>query len=204
MSRLIDLTDKRFGHLLVVHRSPNNTQGKTVWKCLCDCGKYKNINGDCLRRGHTKTCGCSYGRNLTQDRIHRRRKRQERCDNLNRQGLCVVCGKRDAVAGDKLRLCDICWIKSTLQRSTGSRKNWKTLRDALVSQKHCPYSGVELIIGKNASIDHKIPVSRGGTHDVNNLQWIDLHINYMKRDMTDDEFRAVIRLLYCNLENSNG
>lgn len=58
----IDMTGKRFGRLTVLrrshtHRHPN---GKTsiMWLCVCDCGQKKAINGNNLRSGITKSCGC--------------------------------------------------------------------------------------------------------------------------------------------------
>lgn len=59
--KLIDLTGKRFGHLLVLHRADTNTKWP-YWTCKCDCGNIKDVSGSCLRRGITKSCGCSLGR----------------------------------------------------------------------------------------------------------------------------------------------
>jgi len=56
--------------------------------------------------------------------------------------------------------------------------------------RRCPYSGRLLLIGDNASIDHKIPLDRGGTNDLTNLQWVDYHVNIMKWYRTDEEFLA--------------
>lgn len=55
--KLIDLTGKKFGRLLVLERAEN--RGKQVyWKCRCECGNTKEINGAKLKNGHTKSCGC--------------------------------------------------------------------------------------------------------------------------------------------------
>lgn len=53
----IDLTNKRFGKLLVLGDPKIGTRG-TIWKCLCDCGNicYK-VSSD-LVHGNTKSCGC--------------------------------------------------------------------------------------------------------------------------------------------------
>lgn len=60
MSRLIDLTGRRFGHLTVVEKTEERTrEGKIKWLCKCDCGKEKIISGKNLKSGNTKTCGCS-------------------------------------------------------------------------------------------------------------------------------------------------
>lgn len=54
---LKDLTGKKFGRLLVIERAENRGK-QTYWKCKCDCGKVKEVNGAKLKNGHTKSCGC--------------------------------------------------------------------------------------------------------------------------------------------------
>lgn len=58
MSKLIDLTGKRFGKLTVIHRAEHSDHGRANWVCKCDCGKTCVVLGNCLRRGQTKSCGC--------------------------------------------------------------------------------------------------------------------------------------------------
>lgn len=52
----IDLSGKRFGRLNVI--GPSGCGKNLKWLCLCDCGKYKDIQGSHLKTGHTKSCGC--------------------------------------------------------------------------------------------------------------------------------------------------
>lgn len=59
MSRLIDITGKRYGKLVVIHRFGTNHSGMPTWRCLCDCGKEIIIDGRNLRNGTTMSCGCS-------------------------------------------------------------------------------------------------------------------------------------------------
>lgn len=58
MATPIDLTGKRFGRLTVLERARNNKDGRTMWRCLCDCGNERIVMGKCLRNGHTSSCGC--------------------------------------------------------------------------------------------------------------------------------------------------
>jgi len=44
MGRKIDLLGQRFNRLIVLEEAGRNKQGKVLWKCLCDCGKVKNVN----------------------------------------------------------------------------------------------------------------------------------------------------------------
>ena len=59
----IDLTGMRYGHLTVL----SEAERKGYWICRCDCGNEKEIFGESLRRGLTKTCGCSMGKIISRD-----------------------------------------------------------------------------------------------------------------------------------------
>jgi hypothetical protein len=57
-----DLTNNKFGKLLVVERVENTKFGKTKWLCHCDCGKKAKVIGGNLTSGTSKSCGCSKNR----------------------------------------------------------------------------------------------------------------------------------------------
>ena len=59
---LVDLTGQRFGLWTVLRRANGIRRpgGNAYWNCQCDCGTIRNINGSLLRRGHTKSCRCSF------------------------------------------------------------------------------------------------------------------------------------------------
>lgn len=65
MGRLIDLTGRRFGKLVVIERAENDTDKKPKWLCLCDCKNTKVIKGHSLLSGATNSCGCLYLDDLT-------------------------------------------------------------------------------------------------------------------------------------------
>ena len=54
-----DILGQRFGKLVVIEALPSNTNGDSVWKCQCNCGKIVEILGKALRSGNTKSCGCT-------------------------------------------------------------------------------------------------------------------------------------------------
>lgn len=62
MAQPIDLTEKRFGRLLVINREKNyiNSSGRTIikWLCRCDCGNEVIVATGELKSGDTKSCGC--------------------------------------------------------------------------------------------------------------------------------------------------
>lgn len=66
MARLIDLTGRRYGALVVLGRAPTPPGASTEahWLCRCDCGREVVRRSANLRdRGHRHpTCGCNTGR----------------------------------------------------------------------------------------------------------------------------------------------
>lgn len=63
MAIKIDITDKRFGKLLVIKQSDQrNSSNDILWECICDCGNKKSITSGSLRHGSSKSCGCMQGR----------------------------------------------------------------------------------------------------------------------------------------------
>lgn len=57
--RLVDLTGKRYGRLVVLERAANRNR-KTFWRCRCDCGNAAEVASDALKatRKPTRSCGC--------------------------------------------------------------------------------------------------------------------------------------------------
>lgn len=54
----IDLTNQRFGRLVVLYESAIKKQNRVTWHCVCDCGKECDITSHNLRNGNTTSCGC--------------------------------------------------------------------------------------------------------------------------------------------------
>lgn len=59
MGKLIDLTDQRFGRLVVIERQGQANSGHAEWLCKCDCGKEVIVSSNALRSSRgTRSCGC--------------------------------------------------------------------------------------------------------------------------------------------------
>jgi hypothetical protein len=109
MNKLIDLTGKRFGKLVVIEKvnKPTNLIGhNTYWLCKCDCGREKIILGASLRNNKTLSCGCkglSYGEHSSNQLLYTYKKGAEKRNivfELTKkqfleltQGICFYCGK---------------------------------------------------------------------------------------------------------------
>lgn len=94
MGILRDLAGQRFGRLVVLERSGSNKHKRATWKCVCDCGKFRVIEGCSLTSGNTTSCGC-YPKEILINRSTRHglvdtpthnawSGMRERCSNSNR------------------------------------------------------------------------------------------------------------------------
>lgn len=89
MPKLIDMTGKKCGRLLVVERDVSRKD--TYWICRCDCGNMTSVRGKYLRNGRTMSCGCLHREQLllrskTHEKSHTRIYRiwsdmRSRCNN---------------------------------------------------------------------------------------------------------------------------
>ena len=109
---LIDLTGKKFGKLTVIEKDIKRSHGSVFWICQCDCGTIKSINGACLRRGDTKSCGCDHhgfskldllGRKFGKLIVIKESTPKQNVASNNSYWLCKCdCGKEIIVRGNLL------------------------------------------------------------------------------------------------------
>ena len=101
-------------------------KGRAYYKCLCDCGNIKDIRGDRLICGNTKSCGCLNRENITK---HSHSKTPEyrswesmlgRCNNPNRDNYYRYGGRGIAV-------CDRWYIFKNFFKDMGKRSKDLTL-----------------------------------------------------------------------------
>lgn len=58
MRKITDLSNHRFGRLIVLRIHKWRWSGSICWECICDCGKERIVSGKNLKSGNTKSCGC--------------------------------------------------------------------------------------------------------------------------------------------------
>lgn len=111
MGQFIDLTGRKFGMLAVKCRG-NDRYGKSgrrfiTWDCVCDCGNEITVDGNNLRSGNTKSCGCVTSvKDITGQRFGKLivLGAGSRCQNGEIKWKCVCdCGKETEVKGTSLR-----------------------------------------------------------------------------------------------------
>lgn len=111
-------------------------------------------------------------------------------------GFCMRCTGNLATAGI---MCERCWFRKMAGDNLGMRGERN--RPGAEQLKHlfdlqgglCALTGDVLRPGSNASLDHIVPRSRGGSDELTNLRWTTFHANVAKRDLTDEEFKTLCR-----------
>lgn len=58
MSKIHDLTGKRFGRLVALEWVGSDLRKHRLWRCKCDCGNEKITKTTLLISNQTKSCGC--------------------------------------------------------------------------------------------------------------------------------------------------
>ena len=61
MSKLINLTGRKFPHFQVIERCGTyiaKYHKEPLWLCRCECGKYFEARTTVIRSGRQKSCGC--------------------------------------------------------------------------------------------------------------------------------------------------
>lgn len=143
--------------------------------CIRECGRMSILGRrrcqPCLEKQRTEN------RRFYADRVAR--------------GQCPYC----RLAAEVGVFCLKHWFKNVgVSHGLGSNKGIAVLRELWEEQNgRCAVTGVVLIPGSTASIDHIMPKSRGGSSEKNNLRWVLLRINQIKWDMSHEEFVEVCR-----------
>lgn len=57
-ARYKDIIGIKFGRLTVIEKTNEKRNGRPVYRCICDCGKFKHVRSTSVRSGNVKSCGC--------------------------------------------------------------------------------------------------------------------------------------------------
>lgn len=104
------------------------------------------------------------------------------------QGICIRCVKPALPNNQKCQGCFFYGVADVTLKNVKMSERIATLFEEQGGR--CAYTDEPLILGVNASIDHKTPQCRGGGHEIENLQWVSKRINSNKFNLTHDEFVA--------------
>ena len=124
------------------------------------------------------------------------------------EGQCSSC-KESRLSTS--RYCLKHWLWQILASFKLKKEDIEDLIPGLIlklekSEYSCFYTGLPLVPGLNASLDHRLPQSKGGTHSLSNLEWVHFSINRMKQNLSEKEFinRSAAILVEMNSLASRG
>jgi hypothetical protein len=169
----IDLTGYKSGKLTVVEVTNNGKHGGKYWLCKCDCGKYKKVRSSELQAKTIRSCGCL-------------RKENGSWNNKNYQDI----------SGSYWRSLKSGAISRKIPFEINIKDIWKLFQQQdglcalsgikLTHKKYCyKENGKDIWDNGTASLD-RIDSNKG--YVKNNIQWVHRTINYMKRNLSEDEF----------------
>lgn len=138
----------------------------------------------------------------TEERRQRQKQTQrdhyERLQLRNSQGLCAYSVKCQEAPIGKQRFCLWHWCKGLTLADLRAKAQFTP--DELLALWHsqggkCAITGVELIPGETAQLDHIHPIARGGSPKIENLRYLHELVNKLKWDKTDSELRLLLQPL---------
>jgi hypothetical protein len=145
-------------------------------------------DGMCItcRRPHdgtTKECGACLSAHYARQKVLFRKRWSA--------GACR-CGQL-AVAK---KYCLDCWFKNMANAHLRAKHFDVQLRQLWRKQNgKCAYTGLDLVPGENASLDHIVPRARGGADCIENLQWVTYEVNMAKRALSHAQFIDMCRVI---------
>jgi len=186
----IELKGKKFGRLTVLDQAPRTYQ--TMWYCKCECGNITTVNGQYLRQGHTKSCGClreelrpTYAKKRNFKGLNNpRAKFALRQNNENYISSKSIWYKRASGLYFKA-------IAKNIPIGFGSTMELAVYIKS-IAPSHCPVFNMPFIESKSGfnpwspsidKIDPKLGYVKG------NIQIISVQANSMKRDATPDQLK---------------
>jgi 5-methylcytosine-specific restriction endonuclease McrA len=159
-----DLSGRVFGRWTVLAKA--NDRGNARWACACACGDLGVVSSDSLLKGDSESCGC-----LQREIVTKR---------ATKHGLCGTAEYR-SIHAHKRRAA---------KTAAGGSFTAAQLRALYASQcGSCTYCLLWLPF-ESMEADHILPVSRGGSSWIENIQMLCVSCNRRKHNKTHDEFLA--------------
>ena len=188
---------QRFTRLVVLQRDPARSSKNAFWTCQCDCGRITSVSSPDLRQNHTKSCGClarEQKKYLSRAEMMRagqrrwQRKNQQRLTASNRArrlanyalSLAKEAAYREAHREqERVRLALYkkthreqdrfnCARRRARQRAAPvndlTLAQWRGIQQAY--HYCCAYCGIKPTC---LTMDHIVPIAKGGSHTSNNI-----------------------------------
>jgi len=185
VKRHTDLSNRRFGMLSVIELL-HVKDGRTYWKCLCDCGNESIVRGnDLTKKKGIKSCGCyrnylaSLPKSLeTRAKLSKHRSEESRKKmSESRKGRFMGCNNPNWKGGVPKNV-------HSAKRRAIKYNQYKTLPEC-EKDKVRLYYRIKQYLGLDWEVDHIKPLSKGGLHHPDNLWIIPSIDNNRKRNKLD-------------------
>lgn len=125
----------------------------------------------------------------------KQREWHERTKHRHDKGLCAYANCDQPPVGKK-KICTLHWCARTWISHCGRIKPDFTADDLVAlwrkQEGKCAILGVLLIPGETATLDHIVPVNRGGDGSLANVRFIHAAINRLKSAFTDPELKSFV------------
>ena len=137
---------------------------------------------------------------LRKRRYHKRPKRFN--NNAPSNGKCKQPRCKEKITGET-NYCLKHWCAILRNNNHGKKKAAFNVDFFEIWQEQkgkCAITGLDLIPGRTASLDHVKPLSRGGTNRRENLQFVHTMVNSMKQNLMMTEFIEQLKQLLPKLQ----
>jgi hypothetical protein len=186
MNEKFNLTGKRFGKWFVerLEKCYNKSGYGLLWRCVCECGNIRAIQGSSLRAGRSKRCRpCS-----AKDRIKKR---------TSKLGVFSHLYYRIRQSANKRKIP--IYISQEECKQLLIKQNYK-----------CALSGLDLIVANTvkehhygvttASLDR---IDSSKSYTIDNVQWVHKWVNRMKNKVPEKEFINLCRMVVSHYDNKH-
>jgi len=162
--KVVNLVGQKFTRMTVVERLPKLLMRQNYYKCVCDCGKERVVSATQLMQGRTKSCGCW---------------KAEQTSKLF---------KKHGKAGTKEYSAIVSARRRAVVRNAEGRFSVNEIEELFIKQEGlCVYCQTDLR-STGFHRDHMIPLVRGGSNGIKNIQLLCPKCNMKKHRLTHDEF----------------
>lgn len=105
MSKRINMIGKKYGRLTILNLHHKDKNGRLFYLCRCDCGNEKIINGERIRNGKTKSCGC-YNKEISKNKFTKHNMRYTKIYNVWRNIKERCASNNKDYGGRGITICD--------------------------------------------------------------------------------------------------
>lgn len=169
MTRIKDVTGKKYGLLTVI--DAKREKNKTYYLCKCECGNHKWIRSDSIKDGRVTSCGCNQYVNLLNKKIGRLTV-VEKTKKRNKKGGVIwkcrcECGNLTERSTADLKFAKSC---GCLHREQGKEKVIKMRKVHL--EKNIIEDVNVSAIKKDTLFKHNTSGVTGVFYDTHNKKWV--------------------------------